>query len=154
MRYWLFKSEPDCFSLSDLRKKKRAPWDGVRNFQARNYLRDDVHVGDIVVFYHSSCAVPGAVGLATVTKAAYPDATAWDPHSEHPDPKSTRANPRWFVVDVAYKQDFKVPVPLTILHTLPEFAGSPLIQRGNRLSIIPLTASQFRAVVREGSRAQ
>ncbi len=151
-RYWLFKSEPDCFGISDLKRKKKAVWDGVRNFQARNFLRDDIHVGDLIIFYHSSCAEPAAVGVARVVRAGYPDATAWDPQSEHPDPKSTPQKPLWYVVDVAYMETFAQPVLLKVLHTLPEMTGSPLIQRGNRLSILPLSKKQYDAIEKEGRR--
>ncbi|MBP9669513.1 MAG: EVE domain-containing protein [Candidatus Pacebacteria bacterium] len=149
VRYWLFKSEPDCFGLDDLKAKRKAPWDGVRNFQARNFLRDQVQLGDKVVFYHSSCAIPAAVGLAQVVRAGYPDHTAWDPESEHYDPKSTKKHPLWYMVDVAYVESFREPVSLKVLQTLPEMMRSPLTQRGNRLSVLPLTDNQYKAIVRE-----
>ncbi len=151
-RYWLFKSEPDCFGISDLKRRKKATWDGVRNYQARNYLRDEVQLGDVVVFYHSSCAEPAAVGIAKIVRAAYADKTAWDSHSEHPDPKSTPKNPIWYVVDVAYVHTFQHAVLLKVLHAMPEMNGSPLTQRGNRLSILPLSEKQYRAIKKEGGR--
>ena len=108
MKYWLMKSEPSCFSIDDLSQapKQTTCWDGVRNYQARNFMRDEMRVGDLVFFYHSNCQPPGIVGIAEVVRAAYPDFTAWDPDSEHPDMKSTPDKPRWFMVDIQFRQKF------------------------------------------------
>ncbi len=144
-RYWLLKSEPNCFSLDDL---KHAPnqtthWDGIRNYQARNFMRDDMQVGDQAFFYHSSCKQPGIVGTMEVIKPAYPDHTAFDPKSEHPDPKSTPESPRWFMVDVRFSQAFKAPITLEILKKHPELEHMKLLQKGNRLSILPITPDEW-----------
>jgi predicted RNA-binding protein with PUA-like domain len=143
MNYWLFKSEPDCYSIDDLQKDETEHWDGIRNYQARNMLRDDVKKGDQVLFYHSSCAVPAVVGLSEVVKEGYPDHTAFDPKSEHPDPKSHPENPRWFMVDIKFKEKFNTPVPLSQIKDMSEFSGMKLVQRGNRLSIMPLDKEHF-----------
>ncbi|MDR3073970.1 MAG: EVE domain-containing protein [Deltaproteobacteria bacterium] len=144
MRYWLFKSEPGCFSIDDLAAspKRTAPWDGVRNFQARNFLRDEVAQGDPVFFYHS-VTDPGIVGLMTVTGGPRPDPTQWDPESEHPDLSSPADNPRWFLVDVTLKEIFARPLPLKMLRSLPELSGMELLKRGSRLSIQPVSAPHF-----------
>jgi len=143
MNYWLFKSEPECFSIDDLKNVGTEPWDGIRNYQARNMLRDDVKKGDKVLFYHSSCAEPGVVGLCEVVKESYPDHTAFDPTSEHPDPKSDPANPRWFMVDVKFESKFKTPLTLKQMKEMSEFSGMRLLQRGNRLSLFPVDKAHF-----------
>ena len=137
---WLFKSEPEEFSLSDLRARPRKtePWDGVRNYQARNMMRDQMQVGDEIFFYHSRCEVPGIVGVAKVASGSYPDPTAFDPQDKHFDPKSDPDNPRWFLVDVKYVRGFKRTVSLTELKTYPELAEFQLVKRGNRLSVMPV----------------
>lgn len=138
---WLMKSEPDQFSFEDLKKRpgQTEPWNGVRNYQARNFMRDDMKVGDLVLFYHSNCAAPGVVGLATIASAPYPDATQFDAKSEYFDPKSTRENPRWVLVDVKWKAGFKRPVPLETLKTDKALDGLLAVRPGNRLSITPVT---------------
>ena len=147
MRYWLMKSEPDEFSIDDLAKasRKGAPWTGVRNYQARNFMRDEMRVGDGVLFYHSSCAEPGIAGLAEVSRAAYPDATQFDPKSDYYDEKSARDNPRWLHVDVRFVAKTRV-VPLAALRNHRELAGMRLLQRGNRLSITPVTAAEWKFI--------
>lgn len=144
MNYWLMKSEPDAFSIDDLaaRKGKREPWDGVRNYQARNFMRE-MKKGDTVLFYHSSCAEPGVVGLASVVKEAYPDHTALDPESKYFDPKSDPDNPRWFMVDIQFKQKWSVPVTLAAMKQNPALDGMTLLKRGSRLSVMPITAEEF-----------
>src|SRR5690606_15612868 len=114
MNYWLMKSEPDVFSFGDLkrRKQKGEPWNGVRNYQARNFMRDEMKKGDLVLFYHSSCPIPGVAGIAKVNSDAYPDSTQFDSESEYYDPKSTQENPRWFLVDVVFEQDLDKHVSL------------------------------------------
>ncbi len=146
------KSEPSCFSIDDLKKAKIAPWDGVRNYQARNYMRDDMRTGDIVLFYHSNCAEPGVVGVASVAGEAYPDHTAWDPHSEHPDPRSTPERPLWYMVDVAYVDTFAKPVTLRILKADPFFANMLVVQRGQRLSIQPVEKRHAKRIISLGMR--
>jgi predicted RNA-binding protein with PUA-like domain len=156
-RYWLFKTEPSAFSLDDLKAAPGgvAPWDGVRNYQARNLLRDDVRVGDGVLFYHSSTDPVGVVGLAEVVRAAYPDHTAWDPKSAHPDPRSTPESPRWYMVDVRYVRHFPRTVTLAELKAHPALQTMKVVQRGMRLSIQPVTAGEWAAVLKlaEGGRA-
>ena len=147
MAYWLFKSEPDAFSIDDLAARGAAgePWDGVRNYQARNMMRDAMRIGDGVLFYHSNCQVPGVVGIAEVSSGSYPDATAFDPQAKYADPKSDPANPRWFLVDLRYVRHLTRPIPLTELkeHADGPLAGMPLVRRGNRLSVMPVTAGQW-----------
>lgn len=143
MNYWLFKSEPNCYSIDDLKRDNIEHWDGIRNYQARNMLRDDVKKGDKVLFYHSSCAEPAVVGLCEVIKEGYPDYTAFDPKSEHPDPKSDPDNPRWFMVDVKFLEKFKHPLPLAQMKEMSEFSGMRLLQRGNRLSLFPVEKKHF-----------
>lgn len=143
MTYWLFKSEPNCYSIDDLKRDDVEHWDGIRNYQARNMLRDDVKLGDKVLFYHSSCAEPAVVGLCEVVKESYPDHTAFDPTSEHPDPKSDPENPRWFMVDVKFEAKFKNPLSLKQMKEMTEFSGMRLLQRGNRLSLFPVDKKHF-----------
>ncbi len=150
MRYWLFKSEPSCFSIKDLANctGHRNHWDGVRNYQARNMLRDDIKIGDHVFFYHSSCLVPGIVGTMEVVKAGYPDFTAWDPESEHFDPKSTPENPRWYMVDVRLIGQFERPFSLQAIKQNPKLQDMVIVRPGNRLSITPVTKEEWREVTR------
>jgi len=147
MRYWLMKSEPDEFSIDDLARQGKAPWSGVRNYQARNFMRDDMRPGDGVLFYHSSCPEPGVAGIAEVASAAYPDASQFDKKSEYYDPQSTRAAPRWVNVDVKFVR--KIPlVSLAELRGHPELATMRLLQRGNRLSITPVTPAEWRFITK------
>lgn len=149
MNYWLMKSEPDVFGIDDLRKrpKQTEHWDGVRNYQARNMLRDQMQVGDRVFFYHSNCAEPGIVGVARVVRAGYPDHTAFDPESKYYDPKSTPENPRWYMVDVRFERRFKRTITLEELKTHPRLGDMALLRRGNRLSVMPVTAQQWTYIV-------
>ena len=137
---WLVKSEPEEFSLDDLRQRPRKtePWDGVRNYQARNMMRDQMQKGDEIFFYHSNCAEPGIVGIAKVASLSYPDPTAFDPEDKHFDPKSDPDNPRWYLVDVKYVRKLKRNIALTELKTYPELSEFQLIKRGNRLSVMPV----------------
>lgn len=148
MNYWLMKSEPDVFSIDDLaaRPKQREPWDGVRNYQARNFMRDSMTPGDPILFYHSSCAEPGVAGLARVVREAYPDTTALDPQSPYYDPKSSPDAPRWVRVDVELMRKFKRVVTLAELKQDPRFDGMALLKRGNRLSIMPVDKAHFDAI--------
>lgn len=144
-RYWLLKSEPSCFSIKDLKQSpnQTTHWDGIRNYQARNFMRDDMQIGDKAFFYHSSCPFPGIVGTMTVVQTAYPDHTAFDPNSDHPDPKSTPDKPRWFMVDVRFEHEFKHLIPLESLKKQPELQHMQLLQKGNRLSILPITSNDW-----------
>ena len=151
-QYWLMKSEPDSFSFQDLksRPKQREPWDGVRNYQARNFMRDGMSVGDGVLFYHSNTKPPGIVGLAEVVSEAYPDPTAFDEQSKYYDEKSDPNNPRWFLVDVAYVNDFKHQVSLEQMKAMPELADMKVLQKGNRLSITPVSENEYRVICAAG----
>jgi predicted RNA-binding protein with PUA-like domain len=141
MKYWLMKSEPDTFSIDDLAKrpKKTEPWDGVRNYQARNFMRDQMQVGDGVLFYHSNCEEPGIAGLATIASKAYPDPTQFDARHPHYDPGSKPDEPRWFLVDVKFQRKLKRVITLTELRGHEaELPGFQLLMRGNRLSVLPV----------------
>jgi predicted RNA-binding protein with PUA-like domain len=145
MQYWLMKSEPDEVSIDDALAAPDAivPWFGVRNYQARNFMRDGMRVGDGVLFYHSSCAEPGIAGLAEVASTAYPDATQFDTRSKYYDPKSTPDNPRWLLVDIRALR--KIPlITLPQLRANPDLADMQILRRGNRLSITPVTPHEWR----------
>lgn len=152
-KYWLIKSEPDAFSIDDLAKAKDQTtyWDGVRNYQARNYMRDEIKIGDKVIFYHSNAAPPCAVGICEVVKEGYPDFTAFDPHDKHYDPKSKNDSPTWFMVDVKFVMKFKKAVTLPEIKTNKKLHKMKLIQPGNRLSVMPVTKEEFDEIVRMGS---
>ncbi|WP_367608177.1 EVE domain-containing protein [Legionella sp. W05-934-2] len=154
MQYWLMKSEPDCFSIDDLRQLKNQTtcWDGVRNYQARNMMRDDMAIGDLVFFYHSNCDTPGIVGLAEVASKPYPDHTAFDPEDDHYDPKSMADNPRWFMVDVKFKEKFNAIIPLHQLKEQPELEGMQLLRKGNRLSVMPIQPSHWHFIMNSLNR--
>ena len=137
MQYWLMKSEPDVFSIDDLKDVRTEPWDGVRNYQARNFMKS-MKKGDLAFFYHSNCKPPGISGVMTVCREAYPDHTSWDSRSKYYDPKSTKENPRWFMVDVKFKKKFKSIISLDTLKEFGELSSMPLVRRGNRLSVMPL----------------
>jgi len=144
-RYWLLKSEPSCFSIEDLQNMphQTSPWDGIRNYQARNFMRNEMKIGDQAFFYHSSCTPPGIVGTMEIVSHAYPDDTAFDSTSDHPDPKSTPDNPRWFMVDVRFKQQFSDMISLETLKHHPELEDMRLLQKGNRLSILPISPDEW-----------
>jgi predicted RNA-binding protein with PUA-like domain len=152
MRYWLLKSEPDAFSFDDLKKRARKtePWNGVRNYQARNYMRDDMNVGDLGLFYHSSCAEPGVAGIVRITKEAYPDHTQFDPKSEYFDEGSKREDPRWVMVDVTWEADVPNFVGLPQLREDPALAEMLILRRGNRLSITPVEEAHFKRICKLG----
>ena len=143
MNYWLMKSEPDVFGIHHLKEVGVEPWDGVRNYQARNMMRDDMEKGDIVFFYHSNCAEPGIVGLMTVHREGYPDDTAWDKKSKYYDAKASPENPRWSRVDVKYKKTFKRTISLAELKADPALSDFKLVQKGSRLSIMPVSEQEY-----------
>ena len=149
MSYWLMKSEPDEFSIDDLVRApgKTTPWFGVRNYQARNYMRDAMRVGDGVLFYHSSCEVPGIAGLAKVSSAPYPDETQFDPKGKYFDPKSTRDAPRWMLVDVTLEKKTRL-VTLAEMRAQKALEGMVTLQRGNRLSITPVTPAEWKHIAK------
>ncbi|MEQ1674744.1 MAG: EVE domain-containing protein [Candidatus Nitrotoga sp.] len=148
MRYWLMKSEPDDVSIDDLAKMRRqsVAWYGVRNYQARNFMRDQMSVGDGVLFYHSGCAIPGIAGIARVASVAYPDATQFNSCSKYFDPKATQETPRWFNVDVQLVKNINL-IPLSELHTHPQLERMRILQRGNRLSITPVDPAEWQFIV-------
>ncbi|PIR21630.1 MAG: EVE domain-containing protein [Deltaproteobacteria bacterium CG11_big_fil_rev_8_21_14_0_20_47_16] len=150
MRYWLMKSEPGCYSIDDLKRDKKTAWTGVRNYQARNFMRDDMKVGDMVLFYHSNSDPAGVAGVAKVCATAHEDETAWDHNDDHYDPKSTPANPIWVNVDIAFVEKLPQFVSLPEMKAEPELRGMMVLQKGSRLSIQPVTAPQFKWVLRMG----
>jgi predicted RNA-binding protein with PUA-like domain len=149
MRHWLMKSEPGVFGIDDLarRPQQTEPWDGVRNYQARNLMRDEMQVGDPAFFYHSSCQEPGIVGIMEVVRAGYPDDTAFDPHSPYFDPKGDPAAPRWYRVDVALVRKLRRTIPLTELKQYPQLAGMALLRRGSRLSVMPVAEAEWQFIL-------
>ena len=156
MRYWLMKSEPDAYSIDDLARDRSTNWNGVRNYQARNFMRDQMTVGDPVFFYHSNCEEPGIVGIAEVSKLAYPDPSQFDRKSKYYDAESPREDPRWLNVDIRFVRKIG-PVPLAELRAHDALAGMRILQRGNRLSITPVDPAEWKFVVRlaeKGARAR
>ena len=153
MKYWIMKSEPDVFSFQELKKrpKKTEPWNGVRNYQARNFMRDEMLEGDLILFYHSSCEIPGVAGIAKVSSKPYPDSTQFEKKSEYYDPKATKETPRWFLIDVTYNQDLKNFVSLEEMKKHKELSEMRLLQRGNRLSILPVTNKEFEFILKLGN---
>ena len=148
-QYWLVKTEPGSYSFDDLWKapKRTTQWDGVRNYQARNFLRDEMKRGDLVFFYHSNCETPGIVGIAEVVKEGYPDSTAFDKRDPHFDPKSDPANPTWYMVDLRAVQRFPRVISLAELKGNPELEGMPLLQQGSRLSVQKVGAAEWNVVL-------
>jgi predicted RNA-binding protein with PUA-like domain len=153
MRYWLMKSEPEVYPLAQLRKDGRAGWTCVRNYQARNFMRDDMRIGDGVLFYHSNANPAAAVGLAKVCGGPLPDPTQFDPKDEHFDPKSKRESPTWMMVEVEFVETFKTPVSLAELKQTAGLEKMALTQRGSRLSIQPVTPAEWKIVLALGRRA-
>ncbi len=149
MNYWLFKSEPDVFGIDHLMKmpKRTEHWDGVRNYQARNMMRDGMHKGDLAFFYHSNCAEPGIVGIVEIVREGYPDFTAFDPDTKYFDPKSDPDNPRWYMVDVKFKRRLERTITLAELKEHPELEGMPLVRKGNRLSVMPVAPEHWEFIL-------
>ncbi|CCN71294.1 EVE domain-containing protein [Vibrio nigripulchritudo] len=147
MSYWLFKTEPDEFSIDTLRVKNVSCWEGVRNYQARNMMRDEVKLGDLVFIYHSSCKHIGVAGIAKVVKEAYPDHFQFDPESDYFDPKSDPDNPRWVMVDIEFVRKLDRLIPLAKLKSLPDLSELPLVKRGNRLSIMPVSEQEWQTIL-------
>ena len=148
--YWLVKSEETCFSIDDLAHAGSTHWDGVRNFQARNFMRDGMKVGDKVLYYHSNSDLIGVVGVAEVCREAYPDHTAFDPSNDHYDPKSKPENPQWMMVDIAFVAKLPRPVSLQEMKEAPELTGMTVIQKGSRLSVQSVSEEHFHAVCKMG----
>jgi predicted RNA-binding protein with PUA-like domain len=146
-QYWLMKSEPDAFSIDDLKRKGQEAWDGVRNYQARNFMRDGMRVGDKIFFYHSNCAEPGIVGVAEVATDAYPDPSQFDPKSKYFDAASSRDKPRWMLVEVKFVKKLKRTIALKELQSESALAEMALVRKGNRLSVMPVEASDWRHIL-------
>ncbi len=155
MKYWLFKSEPDAFSIDDLAsmRGKKDHWDGIRNYQARNLMRDDMRKGDLGFFYHSSCKIPGIVGTVEIVKEAYPDHTAFDPEQKYYDAKSDPDNPRWLMVDIKLRQKFKHIISLSDLRDMPGLKEMMLLRKGSRLSIQPVAATEWKTILKVAETA-
>lgn len=147
MQYWLMKSEPNVFGIDDLQKVNVEPWDGVRNYQARNMMRDQMQVGDQVFFYHSNCEMPGIVGIAEIARAGYPDDSAFNPEAKYFDPKSDPQNPRWYRVDVKFMRKLKRTISLSELREQPSLTDMPLVRKGNRLSVLPVTGQEWSSIL-------
>lgn len=147
MQYWLMKSEPDVFGIDDLQRVGIEPWDGVRNYQARNMLRDQMQLGDLVFFYHSNCELPGITGLAEIARQGYPDDTAFNPEAKYFDPKSDPQNPRWYRVDVKFVRKLQRTLSLQELREHPALQNMPLVRKGNRLSVMPVTEQEWHDIL-------
>jgi len=146
MQYWLFKSEPDTYSIERLEREGRTEWSGVRNYQARNFMKS-MHIGDLGFFYHSNTTPPGIVGICRVIREAYVDFTALDPKSEYFDSRATQEKPIWEMVDVAFEQRFKQMIPLDLLKTQKKLENMPLVQKGQRLSVQPVSKSEWNTIL-------
>ena len=153
-KYWLMKTEPTSYSIQDLaaEKKQTTFWDGVRNYQARNYMRDEMKLGDKVLFYHSNADPPVIAGVATIVRESYPDHTSWDRENKHYDPKSTAQNPRWFMVDIKLEQIFNEPLPLDDLRSVAALKEMELLRKGSRLSVQPVRKAEFDTVLKLANR--
>ena len=152
MRYWLLKSEPECYSIHHLKQEGQTCWSGIRNFQARNFMIKDIKMNDLALFYHSNATPSGIAGICRVCKTAYPDFTAWDIEDEHFDPKASPKNPIWQMVDVAFESIFNQFIPLSTLHDTPELAGMMVLQKGSRLSVMPVEEMHFKKIVEMGNK--
>ena len=147
MKYWLMKNEPEDYSIDDLKKDKIEPWDGIRNYQVRNMIRDDMQKNDLAFFYHSNCEVPGIYGIMKIHKDCYPDYTAFDKKKKYYDPKSSKDNPRWFMVDVKYVRKLKKAVTLKDLKSHSQLSKMKVVQRGNRLSITEVSPKDWNFIL-------
>ena len=148
MRYWLLKSEPGDYAIDDLARDRQDWWTGIRNYQARNFMMNDMTIGDGALFYHSSCAAPGVYGIARVCAAAAADRTQFEPKSKYYDERATRAKPRWFCVQIEFVAKLSTPLLLADIRKIPELANMHILRRGNRLSITPLTAAEWRYIAK------
>lgn len=151
-RYWLMKSEPTSYSIDDLARDQKTHWSGVRNYQARNFMRDDMRVGDGVLFYHSNATPSGVTGIARVSKAGYPDFTAWDPKDPHYDPKSPSEKPLWVMIDIQFVEKFPDIVSLEAIKREPRLTGIAVAQKGSRLSVQPVSSAHFNLIRQMGEK--
>ena len=153
MQYWLFKTEPEDFSITDLENRpgKREPWDGVRNYQARNFLRDKIQIGDQVLIYHSSCKLVGVAGIAKVTDNKLVDSTQFNPESKYYDPKSTPDNPRWWMVEIEHVKTFEKVFPLKAIKEMEGITELPLVKKGHRLSVMPVIEDEYLLIVNKAA---
>ncbi len=147
MNFWLMKSEPDVFSIKNLKAKNKSGWDGVRNYQARNFMRDNMKLGDLILFYHSSCDNPGIAGLAKISRTSHPDPTQFDKKSNYYDPKATLDNPRWFMVEVEFVEEFDQIISLQTLKNIKELSDLPVVKKGSRLSINPVKEKEYNKIL-------
>jgi predicted RNA-binding protein with PUA-like domain len=149
-QHWLMKTEPSAYSIQDLaaEKKQTTHWDGVRNYQARNFMRDDMKIGEKVLVYHSNAKPPTVAGVATIVRESYPDHTSWDVNDKHYDPKSTAQNPRWFMVDIKLEQIFDAPIPLDELRGVAALSEMGLLRKGCRLSVQPVRKAEFTTILK------
>ena len=152
MRYWLMKSEPGVYSIDNLKRDGKTYWDGVRNFQARNFMRDGMKKGDLVLFYHSNAEPSAVAGVARIVKEGYPDFTAWDPKDVHYDPRSSADKPQWSMVDVAFVEKFSEEISLFELKSIPALKGMMLLKKGSRLSVQPVDEAHFEIVRKMGRK--
>tara|TARA_Y100001970_G_scaffold222381_1_gene273487 strand:+ start:2254 stop:2709 length:456 start_codon:yes stop_codon:yes gene_type:complete len=148
MKYWLMKNEPDDYSIEDLKRDKTEPWDGIRNYQVRNMIRDDMSVGDLAFFYHSNCEIPGIYGLMTIASDAYPDHTAFDKKAKYYDARSKKDKPTWLMVDVKYKRKLKKIITLKDLKSYKQLSNMRVVQRGNRLSITEVNKKDWEFILK------
>ncbi len=148
MNYWLMKSEPDVFSIRDLKTKKKTGWDGVRNYQARNYMRDQMKVGDLVLFYHSNAEPSGVAGVARVSRESHPDPSQFEKKSEYYDPKATKEKPIWMQVEVEFVEEFPAVLPLERLKAEKALSEMPLVQKGTRLSVMPVSEKEWGCILK------
>jgi predicted RNA-binding protein with PUA-like domain len=151
MKYWLVKSEPNVFSIDDLKKNKKTHWDGVRNYQARNFMKNEMKAGDKVLFYHSNAEPTAVTGIAEVIKEGYADHTQFNPDDKHYFPSADLQNPVWFMIDIKFLKKFKTPVTLQAIKQNAKLKKMRLIQRGNRLSVMPVEKSEFDEIVKMGN---
>lgn len=147
-KYWLMKSEPEVFSIDDLKRVKRETWDGVRNYQARNFMQKDMQIGDAILFYHSNCKLPGIYGLAQVSRLAFPDPSQFQKDSPYYDAKAVADKPRWYCVEVEYVAHFDEPVSLEKLRQQTELSSMKLLQKGQRLSVQPVEGGHYRKILK------
>ncbi len=155
-KHWLIKTEPQTYSIQDLAKEKKQStyWDGVRNYQARNMMRDEMKLGDEVLIYHSNADPPAVVGTAAITREGYPDPTAWDPQDKHFDPKSSKENPRWYMVDIQLREIFPRPLSLAELREIAALKEMELLRKGSRLSVQPVHKKEFDTIVKLGRKTE